>query len=225
MEDGGFKTDVLASLHLPPRELWLFNPEVDGKLPTPIDERGLVDTPTLINLMKLTVEPGYNWQSQFVDVHHLQWPDRWYPRSNQNEDSPHVFRNLAVSKVIVPRVFHNWIHRTTEPPAMPSEEVMQYRIDAQRVAIALFRSVRSAKTAARRQKLDETQFESLLTQRFDGFASTYETARQMPKEFQLIDYANHELETTADMLRIGTKLGKHAIITSATDRVKRAVAA
>lgn len=225
MEWGKSVDGVSSSIHLPPRELWRHDPLTEELLPTPLDERGLVDVSALISLMKSTVEPGYDWHSSFVDVHHLQWPDRWYPRDEQLDRSAHSFRNLAISKVHVPRVFHNWVHRITEPPLMPSEEVMQYRIDAQRVAIALFRSVRNAKTTARRQQLSDEQFESLLVQRFDSFASAFDTAKQMPRQFQLLEYGNYELATTADMLRIGTKLGKHAVIASATNRVKRAVAA
>lgn len=209
--------------HLPPRELWLFDPTKAELLPTPLDERGLVDMIGLIALVKTTVAPGYNWESSFVDEHHLQWPDRWYERGE--EYSPHAFRNLAVSKVRVPRVFHNWVHRITEPPTMPTDDVMRYRIDAQRVAISLFQEVKNSKTAARRMHLDEEGLEKLLVRRFDSFVTKFETAKQTPKEFQLLDYDSYELHNTEDMVRIGTKLGKFSIVASATDRVKRPMAA
>lgn len=209
---------------LPPRELWLFDPTKESELlPTPIDTRGLVDMVGLIALMKTTVAPGYDWRSPFVDEHHLQWPDRWYNRGNEN--SPHAFRNLAISKVRVPRIFHNWVHRITEPPSMPAEEVMQYRIDAQRVAISLFQQVKNSKTAARKKHLDDVGFEKLLIQRFDTFAQTFEQAKQTPREFQLIDYENQALRSVEDMVRIGTKLGRFSVVESATDRVRRQIAA
>lgn len=211
--------------HLPPRELWLFNPKKEALLETPLDERGLVDMIGLIALMKTTVQPGYEWNSQFVDEHHLQWPDRWYPRGEVNLDTPHVFRNLAISKVMVPRVFHNWVHRVTEPPIMPDPEVMNYRIDAQRVAISLFRAVKNVKTTARKRGLDDEGLEKLLVQRFDSFSTTYEKAKQTPREFQLLDYGKYELNNVHDMVLIGTKLGKFTVTASATDRVKRPVAA
>jgi hypothetical protein len=214
-----------SSIHLPPRELWRHDPFVDEPLPTPVDRRDLVDTEALIHLMKTTVEPEYDWHSSFTDIHHLQWPDRWYERVNDGEWSPQVFRNLAISKLQVPRVFHNWIHRITEPPIMPKEEVMRYRIDAQRVAMSLFREVKHAKTANRRLGMDDEALSRRLMERFDTFASMFEKAKEMPVEFQLLPFDNFELRTPEDMNRIGTKLGKFAVVSSATDRVRRRLAA
>lgn len=212
------------TMYLPPRRLWLFDPTKEPELlPTPVDERGLVDMIGLIALMKTTVAPGYDWASPFVDEHHLQWPNRIYEKGD--EYSPHSFRNLAISKVRVPRIFHNWVHRITEPPPVPSEEVMRYRIDVQRVAIALFQEVKNSKTAARRQGLDDEGLEQLLIKRFDSFATHFEAAKQIPKEFQLIDFEHQELQTTADMVRIGTKLGRFSIVATATNMVKRPIAA
>lgn len=226
MIERGHDAYTVPTTHLPPRELWLFNPiEERELLPTPLDNRGLVDMMGLIALMKSTVEQGYDWKSSFTDEHHLQWPDRWYERSMTADMSPHVFRNLAISKVRVPRVFHNWVHRITEPPPLPSEEVMHYRIDAQRVAVELFREVKNSKTAARRRRLGEDGLEELLIQRFDSFALKFEHAKQAPREFQLLDYDHYALNDTSDMVRIGTKLGRFAVTASATNRVKRAVAA
>lgn len=213
------------STFLPPRELWLHDPVSEGLLPTPTDERGLVDTDALIALMKTTVAPGYDWRSPFTDVHHLQWPDRWYPRDEQSLETPHVFRNLSISKVVVPRIFHNWVHRITEPPVMPDDEVMSYRIDAQRVAVSLFQEVKNSKTAARRTGLDDAGLERLLMRRFDSFSEKFEQAKQIPREFQLLNYERYPLETVEDMLAIGTRLGRFAVIASATNRVKRPIAA
>lgn len=108
---------------------------------------------------------------------------------------------------------------------MPDSDVMQYRIDAQRVAISLFQEVKNSKSAARRQHLDEAGLERLLIRRFDSFATKFEEAKQTPKEFQLLDYENYQLRTVNDMVRIGTKLGRFSIVASATDRVKRPIAA
>ena len=210
------------SIHLPPRDLWLHDPYTSEALETPLDSRGLVDMLGLIALMKTTVAPGYEWSSAFVDVHHLQWPDRWYGRDETNEDSPQVFRNLAISKVYVPRVFHNWVHRITEPPPLPSEEVMHYRIDAQRVALSLFSDVRTPKVMARHKKLGEAGLEELLVERFDRFSEKFEYAKQAPQEFQLLDYSHYELRTVDDMVQIGTRLGKFALAASATRLVRQA---
>lgn len=49
------------TLYLPPRDLWLFDPETDGKIPTPLNEYGLVDADELIDTVKSTVDPSYKW--------------------------------------------------------------------------------------------------------------------------------------------------------------------
>ena len=226
MSERGPQEFSVPTTHLPPRELWLFDPTQEKELlPTPIDERGLVDTMGLIALMKSTVAPGYEWDSPFTDVHHLQWPNRWYKEMESQETSPDVFRNLAISKVRVPRVFHNWVHKTTEPPEMPSEEVMEYRIEAQRVALSLFREVKIPKSIARRRGFDDEGLERLLVQRFDAFSNVFEQAKQSPREFQLLDYNQYELRGVDDMVLIGTKLGRFAVTESATNRVRRPIAA
>lgn len=57
---------------LPPREVWLHDPARDGKLPTPVDEHGLVDLDQLVDLGKRTVDLRFDWQSRENDIHHLQ---------------------------------------------------------------------------------------------------------------------------------------------------------
>lgn len=75
MAGSGHEYSHAPTIHLPPRELWLFDPSTETELlPTPLDERGLVDMVGLIAVMKTTIAPGYEWTSPFTDEHHLQWP-------------------------------------------------------------------------------------------------------------------------------------------------------
>lgn len=225
MERRADALNALPSAFLPPPETWLHNPYTDDLLPTPLDERGLVDTAKLIKQVKATINPNYTWPSPFSDDHHLQWPDRWYENTPEATVNPHQFRNLAISRIYAPRMFHNWVHRITEPPRKPSEEVMHYRIDAQQVALILFRTVKHSKILARKRHLSDIQLEDLLTERFENFATSFELAKRTPKPFQLLDFESYELKTIDDMVRIGTELGKFAVVAMTTRAITTPLAA
>jgi hypothetical protein len=215
----------LPSAFLPPQELWRYNPYREEPIPTPLDERGLVDVAKLIHQVKATIEPHYDWHSSFSDIHHLEWPDRWYENLSDGKVNPHQFRNLAISKIYIPRIFHNWVHRITEPPPPPDEEVMRYRIEAQHVAMVLFRTVKHSKTLARKRNLSDEQLEDLLTERFENFSTTFELAKQTPKPFQLLDFEEYELRDIYDMVHIGTELGKFAVAATMTRTIAQPLAA
>jgi hypothetical protein len=55
---------------LPPRELWLHDLKADGRIETPRDKFGLVDVEKLIKVVKATIHPSYDWESDFNDDHH-----------------------------------------------------------------------------------------------------------------------------------------------------------
>ncbi|MFZ1301119.1 MAG: hypothetical protein WAQ27_00870 [Candidatus Microsaccharimonas sp.] len=219
---------IVTPKRVPPEELWLHNPRNDGFIPTPLDERGLVDKKKLISAVLATVDSSYDWRSRFADVHHLQWPDRFYSSEVKpgDEDAvPRLFRNLAINKVILPRIFHDRLHYVTEPPPVPDDEVMRYCIDAQRVAISLFRQVSQSKKTVRGRGQGEEELQELLIQQFDTFATKFEEGKAIPQPFQLIDFDNQPLETVQDMVKIGNKLGKYAIIHSAVNKIQRPIAA
>src|SRR5215216_6283145 len=113
------------SLYLPPPDVWLHNPYKSDLIPTPVDERGLVDLRELIKVMKATVAPEYDWRSPFTDDHHLQWPNRWYESIPDSEYNPQRFRGLMISRADTPRVFHVWTHLITEPPPVPDDDIMR----------------------------------------------------------------------------------------------------
>jgi hypothetical protein len=200
----------MPSPHLPPPDLWLHNPYTDERIPTPLDERGLVDLRELIKQTKKTVDPSYDWQSEFNDVHHLQWPNADYPYASDSVVNPHEFRNLAISKLNAPRIFHNWIHKVTEPPPIPSEEVMYYRIEAQRVVLALAKVVGICEMLTQKPEIDDNKLRERLIENFDDFNQKLETARAVPPEFQLIDLADYQPNDIKDLLRIRRQLGKAA---------------
>ncbi|HET8884602.1 MAG TPA: hypothetical protein VFM68_03980 [Candidatus Saccharimonadales bacterium] len=212
------------SPYLPPRDLCLFDPKKDGLLPTPVDERGVVDSQELIHMVKTTVDPSYQWTSPYNDVHHTHWPGNRYKHTPNAEINPNEFRNLATNKLYVPRIFHNWTHKITEPPPVPSDEVMYYQIEAQRVALALFRTVRSSRKLSRLKTISDEELETRLIEQFDSFNDTVETAKKMPPEFQVIDLSNYQPRSYEDMFRLGAELGKTATASRVLRQVTRPIA-
>lgn len=207
--------------NLPPPEFRLHDPKLEGRIPTQLDERGLVDVLKLIDQVKQTVDPEFKWQSSFNDVHHLQWPSNQYASSPEAELNPREFRNLAISKIYVPRVFHNWVHQVTEPPPMPSDEVMRYRIEAQRVVLALFQSVRMGRQLTRNKQISDAKLEDRLVECFDEFSTNLERVRLLPREFHLVDVSDYEPNTIEDMFLIGRSLGKVAMVATVTRSVEQ----
>lgn len=126
------------SLWLPPQE---YRKPLTEKIPTPTDDRGLIDISELIRVVKATIEPEYEWPS-YASNHHFYWPGNAYPHDFTGLVNPAYFRNLSIHKGNIPRVFENWLHEITIPPAVPSEEVMHYRVQAWDVALNLFKSAR-----------------------------------------------------------------------------------
>lgn len=206
----------MPSPSLPPRELWLFTPGVDQRIPTPVDERGLVDSKKLIDLVKQRVDPSFSWkpneesENYYFDKHHLYWRHDNYPSKPKAAVNPQEFCNLAVNKAIVPRPFHEFIHLITAEPEVPSYEVMGYRIEAQAVALALFNSARLSRKLPRIKMISEDKLAERMAQEFETFAYRLEEARAIPKEFSLIDVSEFHPESIHDMKRISHVLGEIA---------------
>ncbi len=198
---------------LPPKKYRLHSVAKDGLIPTPTDERGLVDATALLQEMAKTVDPSYNWKSPFNDIHHLQWYKSLYPDEPDSElVNPHMFRNLAISKWVLPRVLHNWIHFTTEPPPVPEPEVMFYRSEAQRVTTSLFMSIESSRNITRlTEKLTEHEIQDKLMIRFDDFRTRVDSMQNIPPEFRLVDLSQYRQDSIDDMFKIGTALGSCAL--------------
>lgn len=217
MSSGEFAPDsVFPAKQLPDRDLWLYDPLKEGRRPTPTNDLGLIDLRELIRQTKQTIDPTYDWKSGFNDVHHLYWPNAWYENSPDTDVNPQEFRNLEISKLRVPRLFHNWVHILTEPPALPDEEVMRYRIEAQQAAKALERSLRSAKNLFERPYISDARLARGLDHHLSEFFTIKEQLASLPHEFRLIDLSPYEPTSIEDIPRISqeVKLAKH--VTMAT---------
>lgn len=160
--------DVVGRSGLPPQEVWLINPKRD-KFETPVDDRGFVDVPVLIQAVKDSIDPEYEWPTN-LSVHHLYWKEEWYSSSFIGMNAQ-KFRELSIHKALLPRVFENWLHATTIPPDVPHPELMQARIKSWAVASDLFHSVRNAvqwERLARRRAMFVSANPEVLPKDFNG---------------------------------------------------------
>lgn len=213
MREEEFVLSDRLSPWLPPPEMRLYNPEKNGRLETPVDERGLVDLDQLVTLVKQTVRPEFSWSSSFNDIHHLQWFASNYSGSEATGGLVDMgeFRELVNRKAFIPRVFHNWIHHVTLPPPVPSIEVMKYSVDAQRVAMSLSRTAGLAARLTRMTQIPEKKLEQRLDEEFINYALYVDNARNVPVEFSLFAIEEVEARSVDEMLIANKHLGRLAL--------------
>lgn len=206
-----------SSIHLPPLDKRNFDLQTSKRIDTPIDEvTGLVDRERLITEILKTADPNYDWKSPFADLHHLQWPNRWYDTSKDTGMSieGQKFRNLASNKVKEPRVFHNWLHLVTQPPEPPRNEVMHIVIEVDKSMTSLRGLVGYSRFLARKARNNgkdyTTTFRQNLIRRMDSFGQELERVQRAPIEFRPEEVEGAELHNIYDMVHISERLGRYA---------------
>lgn len=219
---------------LPPREV-ILSPFASGeKLDTPLDSRGLVDFEALVQTVNATVDPTYTWppcpsrlNSKRNNLHHLQWPNAWYMNMDESLAFRKEFRELSISKAVLPIRFHNWVHIVTQPPPVPSKEVCQYRIEADRVMRKLFQCAQISAQLLRKDDLSK-QSQKRLLRRLSAYDETLEEVRKLPEEFLQIQPDEFIVRTPEDIIPLASSLGRLASchsISETTRIIRRTVAA
>lgn len=221
---------------LPPPDARLINPDrfPDHRIPTPVDDRGLIVVEQLISDVKQTVDPSYVWP-QGVSVHHFYWPAAWYQyeQSASGRDNPATFRNLPIHKGLVLRTFENWLHKVTLPAETPDPEVMSFMVDSWVVARDLFKTARKTvqweKRARRRRELitnnpeiikegfngidiiGEEIMQEVLEKHFRSFEHQLQKQERIPEEFRLLDLSGPPRKVATDLGRLMTKSSMHLV--------------
>jgi hypothetical protein len=128
---------------LPPRDAWLIDPSRE-QIQTPTNEWGFVDIKKHIEVVKSTIDSGYRWSKNKTNCHHLYWPASSYSRKPGEDHvySPEDFRELPISKTMLPVQFHNWLHRISEPPEKLPEDVMHMATESFHTHKELFEEAR-----------------------------------------------------------------------------------
>jgi len=220
---------------LPPPHLRLIDHRYE-KIETPVDERGVVKPFELIDLVKQTVDPSWDWRefSPPPNIHHYCWPRERYARDLFSKDSLlNDYRAISVHKGSMPRGFHIWLHMVTIPPPIPSREVMAYRIESFRVAKNLFvvakNAVKTSELAKSRARdirknpsilkpeyngidIDGMQWvEKELQSDFSGYERHLRGLETLPPEFRLIEMDEAETNFNFVAKKLGKLVGKRAI--------------
>jgi hypothetical protein len=144
VQAGGFSFSHIPDgpAHLPPKKYWLVDPfDTNQKIATPVNELGLIQPKNYIETFKATIHPDYEWSMDELSVHHMFYSLFRYglPSAGRNALS---WRDLPPNKVLVPRMFENWIHEIGIPPDVPSEEVQKHQMESWLIARSLFKSVK-----------------------------------------------------------------------------------
>lgn len=206
---------------LPPRDAWLIDPtDPEQLIATPQDEFGLIDTLSLLQRVKATVDPSYVWPRQTRD-HHLYWPEANYPfvPGVPASYNPRHFRELPIHKVRIPLQFERWLHTVTIAPEIPDPEMMRVRVDAFQRARLIYKkahdTVREERLLYQRRRqvarnpdvsrfvvdgvdvASEAYFSETINLAFDALLHHLEDHERIPPEHRLFDpsQAPHTIAT------------------------------
>lgn len=140
-----FEDQQMRREDIPPEKYWLIDPfNSSNHIPTPVDEYGLVDAYGLVHRVKGMFNPDYKWGGP-LSVHHLYPKAVWYGFPSAGEHAL-GFRELALNKILVPRIIENCIHLMCLPPDIPAQDVMQETIDSWGIHKNLYKSLREIAT-------------------------------------------------------------------------------
>lgn len=221
MHTGEFRS--LEAL-LPPDARLAQPQKYDERVRPTYDDRGILDIKQLVNDVRATVDPTFEWPNE-LNVHHFYWPESNYGYEPKDTmyGSAAVFRNLPIHKGLLPKAFHAWLHIISDPPESPASDVMTYRNEAWIVARDLFKMARetvASKKQAKRRKIyiannphivkeefngvdviGEAIMQEVLERNFRGFQKQLRRQEAIPKPYRII-----ELDGSPEA--IATRLGK-----------------
>lgn len=223
---------------IPPLEVRTYDLYKKGRLPTPTNTvTGITDRAALVNLVKGTVIPGYDWTSSHVPRpkrtrHHLSWPHAWY-------EGLEDLRNHGSLSASMPQLAHNWAHEVTYPAEPPTKEAAHNYVEAYNLMDAMQATVKYPSVLARETlkinfevfgAIEDEQLEILraeieedkqidLEHQLETFSKLFEAAKAGPKEFQVVNYDDMELRNVTDMLRIARKIGRQVIADASVDKL------
>lgn len=95
-------------------------------LEVPLDENGIPKRAQFVKMVLGTIATDHYWTG-YLDVHHLAWPGAAYRnlRADQDRYMAMRYRGCATLKVRAPRQLHNYFHKITLEPPVPSHDVMR----------------------------------------------------------------------------------------------------
>ena len=111
---------------------------------TPYDEFGIIDKRELFRRLLGSVSVDFYWDGSYEGPHHLLWPRSHYTTGGAHPERPlsERFRGAPSLRVILRRDLHDWLHEATQPPQVPSREVMWHHDHEQGQILRLYDTIR-----------------------------------------------------------------------------------
>jgi hypothetical protein len=216
--------DITGAPGLPAEKYWVIDlMDPKKRLPTPVDDRGLIKIDDLIRTVKATIDADYEWPAE-KSMDHFYYEEEWYRKLG---GMAVTFRELSVHKGIVPRQFENVKHQIILPPAPPSLEVMHERIRSWTLAKNLFskmQAVEDWRQIERRRNQGVLTGTSAARPRSEAQQRTQHAMMQeiMRHHFRGVDMNLEQLEDISPAYRLVEPDDAHDII---VDRLCRLVGA
>lgn len=134
---------------------------------TPYDEFGIIDKRELFRRLLGSVSADFYWGGSYEGPHHLLWPRSNYTSGSAQPQRPlsERFRGAPSLRVIVPRDLHDWLHEATQPPRVPSRDVMWHHDHEQGQIMRLYDTIRH-RSLSKIHDMSHDQKEAYRLQRF-----------------------------------------------------------
>ena len=210
---------------LPPLDAWKVNPCTLKKFYAPTDSRGFVKPEATIELILSLFDESYVWPASWSksaphilrpDDHHFHWVSAGYSEQlfqGKYAGIPAKFRDLPTNRGIIPRQFHNVIHKYTLPPKTPKQESMVRYFESFEIARQLFRNAERALLIY--TLFDQTEEEAELeryVKRYDEIFADFSKTRYKAlgeRALQIIGEPDVDIESFSD---IAKRLGSCALL-------------
>lgn len=159
------------------------------RIETPTDERGLVNIPLLLEEVKNFVRPDYEWRGK-PNSHHIFWYEKLYTDRTLFRDNVELsrhFRNMPLHQIELPVELHDFLHVVTTPVEVPSDEIMEYRVESWDIVCNLFNSVTVLQTHRRicDEQISRQINKELVGTKMQIIKKCVDRADKLPDEFQL----------------------------------------
>jgi len=210
------------SADLPPREVRKKLPVFGKREKTPVDSNGLVDHDGLVTVLFSNVEDGYNYaydprlKFKRGKNHHTETLRRWYEQLEaMGWVGAIAFYDLNYRQLDLPPPAHGQVHDELIPADPPKYEVIDavnsVHVPLEKMHQLVFGSKMAAAKASERGEGDfEQMYHEHLNSHMHEFGGWLEAAMRGAPEFQVVDYSQFSLNSTADMIAIKRHVAAHA---------------
>lgn len=210
---------------LPPADAWKRDPGGLLRTPVPADDRGFVLPEETIEVVLAYFEQDYIWPVDWSknapqilrpDDHHFHWMAAHYRKQlfcGPDASVPAKFRDLPTNRGILPRQFHNVLHKYTLPPDVPRLGDMARYLESFEIARQLFRSAeRALRVNELFERADSTAELEKYIRRYDEIFDTYNRTKYKALGTQALHIIGEVGIDTESLSEVFERLGSCALL-------------